>query len=256
MEALSENIKSNKEDFINEFNLEFESIKYIIKIGKSSNSDDLIIYIKEENLKSPGYQNSFTLEKLQKINKYFKIYDKIDEILEFFKDIISNKKLFIKKTNEKLTVIFNIKKMGKDEEEVDLELKKIKLETEKIENKQKENYFINKIKNIAKKAGIKLIFMALILCYSLPKLSCIDYSLVTITLLYLISPIDLIPDTIPIIGYLDDLYLLRITFKRIMNSLKRLQNNSKYIKEIKLQAKNKLHSIFEDIDEKMIEEFD
>ena len=50
MEALSENIKSNKENFINEFNLEFESIKYIIKIGKSSNSDDLIIYIKEENL--------------------------------------------------------------------------------------------------------------------------------------------------------------------------------------------------------------
>ncbi len=41
-----------------------------------------------------------------------------------------------------------------------------------------------------------------------------------------------------------------------MSSLQRLQNNSKYIKEIKLQAKNKLHSIFEDIDEKMIEEFE
>ena len=136
METPTIHVELNQENnitFLNEFTLEFDNIKYLIKFGKSSNKEELIIYIKEENiLNSEYYQNYYTLQQLQKINKYFRVFDNIDETIEYFKEIISEKRLIIKKINDILYIVFKIKKIGKGDEEINLEFKKSKLGTDKI----------------------------------------------------------------------------------------------------------------------------
>ena len=116
METPTIHVELNQENnitFVNEFTLEFDNIKYLIKFGKSSNKEELIIYIKEENiLNSEYYQNYYTLQQLQKINKYFRVFDNIDETIENFKDIISEKRLIIKKINDVLYITFKINKIG------------------------------------------------------------------------------------------------------------------------------------------------
>ena len=133
METSSKNIELNKDNigFLKEFN--FENLKYLFKFGKSSNNEEFIIYAQVENIiSSEYYQNSFTLQQLQQINKCFRLFDTIDETIENFKDIISEKKLYIKKINDGLSLTFKINKIGKGEEEINLELKKRQLGTEKI----------------------------------------------------------------------------------------------------------------------------
>ena len=137
METPTIHVELNQENnitFVNEFNLEFDNLKYLIKFGKSSNKEEeLIIYIKEENiLNSEYYQNYYTLQQLQKINKYFRVFDNIDETIENFKDIISEKRLIIKNINDVLYITVKINKIGKGEEEINLEFKKSKLGTDKI----------------------------------------------------------------------------------------------------------------------------
>ena len=125
MQTTYKNIKLNEDNivFLKEFN--FENLKYLFKFGKSSNNEEFIIYAQEENIiSSEYYQNSFILQKLQQINKCFRLFDTIDETIENFKDIISEKKIFIKKINDGLSLAFKINKIGKGEEEINLELKK------------------------------------------------------------------------------------------------------------------------------------
>ena len=80
-----------------------------------------------------------------------------------------------------------------------------------------DNSFWNKVLNIAKKAGIKIIYLALLLYYALNSnnLSLRDRATIYFALGYLILPVDLIPDSIPIIGLTDDFGVLINAFKRI-----------------------------------------
>lgn len=70
-----------------------------------------------------------------------------------------------------------------------------------------ENSFFDKILNTAKKAGITVIYAGLLLFYTLQKPSTPGWAKATIigSLGYFISPIDVIPDIIPVVGYSDDL---------------------------------------------------
>ena len=72
------------------------------------------------------------------------------------------------------------------------------------------NGFIEKISRIAKRAGIKLVYVALILYYTLEsdKVSVKDKAIIIGALGYLISPLDVVPDAIPIAGLGDDLAVL------------------------------------------------
>ena len=70
--------------------------------------------------------------------------------------------------------------------------------------------FREKISRIAKRAGAKLVYAALILYYTLEsdKVSIKDKAIILGALGYLISPLDVVPDAIPIAGLGDDLAVL------------------------------------------------
>lgn len=57
-------------------------------------------------------------------------------------------------------------------------------------------------------AKIKLLLPALVIAMKRPDTPPLAKIMATITVVYALSPLDLIPDFIPIIGYLDDLLIL------------------------------------------------
>lgn len=70
--------------------------------------------------------------------------------------------------------------------------------------------FTEKISRVAKRAGAKLVYAALVLYYTLQsdKVSVKDKAIIIGALGYLISPLDVVPDAIPIAGLGDDLAVL------------------------------------------------
>lgn len=102
-----------------------------------------------------------------------------------------------------------------------------------------EDSFWEKVSGFAKKAGIKVIYVALLLFYVLqnPQLPVLVKAKILAALGYFISPIDLVPDIVPVAGYLDDFGIL----------LAALAISSMYIDEaVKEKARKKLKDWFGD----------
>ena len=99
--------------------------------------------------------------------------------------------------------------------------------------------FTEKISRIAKRAGAKLVYAALILYYTLQsdKVSKKDKAIIIGALGYMISPLDVIPDAIPIAGLTDDLAVLLYVLKRVWTDID---------PEIEGQAKNRLSKWFDE----------
>jgi uncharacterized membrane protein YkvA (DUF1232 family) len=99
--------------------------------------------------------------------------------------------------------------------------------------------FVEKISRIAKRAGVKLVYAALILYYTLenPKVSIKDKAIIIGALGYLISPLDVMPDAIPIAGLSDDLAVLIYVLHRVWGDVS---------EEVKAKAKAKLSQWFDD----------
>lgn len=106
-------------------------------------------------------------------------------------------------------------------------------------NKFSQSEFAEKISRIAKRAGSKLVYAALILYYTLQsdKVSKADKAIIIGALGYMISPIDVIPDAIPIAGLTDDLAVLLYVLKRVWTGID---------PEIIAQAKEKLSKWFDE----------
>ncbi len=51
-----------------------------------------------------------------------------------------------------------------------------------------------------------------------PRVSRVDKALVLATVAYVLTPIDLIPDVIPFLGQVDDVYLLALVLDRLLNN--------------------------------------
>ena len=105
-------------------------------------------------------------------------------------------------------------------------------------NKFTNSEFLEKIAKIAKRAGAKLVYVALILYYTLQsdKVSIKDKAIIVGALGYLISPLDVIPDAIPIVGLGDDLAVLLYVISKIGD----------VTEEIKDKAKGKLTKWFDE----------
>ena len=104
-----------------------------------------------------------------------------------------------------------------------------------------------KIAKVAKKAGIKVIYAALLLYYVLkshqtPKK---DRNKILGALGYFILPFDLIPDWIPVVGFTDDLAALTWALYAVSKNV---------TPEVKALAKAKLHDWFGDYDEASLDD--
>lgn len=99
--------------------------------------------------------------------------------------------------------------------------------------------FTDKIARIAKRSGAKLVYAALILYYTLQsdKVSLKDKATIIGALGYLISPIDVIPDAIPIAGLTDDLAVLLYVINKIWYSVG---------EDVKTKAREKLKTWFDE----------
>lgn len=119
-----------------------------------------------------------------------------------------------------------------------------------IEDSQKhysEEGLWDKVMKVAKVAGIKVIYYALLLFYTAqaPTTTMKQKGIIYGALGYFILPIDLIPDAIPVVGFSDDLAALYFCIKAVAASL---------TPEIKAQAEARLHDWFGDYDKREISE--
>ncbi|AKU68677.1 YkvA family protein [Prevotella fusca] len=110
---------------------------------------------------------------------------------------------------------------------------------QKYKDKFTQQGFFDKIQRIAKRAGAKLVYVALILYYMIQsdKVSLKDKAIIIGALGYLISPLDVVPDAIPIAGLTDDLTVLLYALGKVWTSVD---------DEMKEQAHEKLSKWFDD----------
>ena len=108
----------------------------------------------------------------------------------------------------------------------------------KYKDKFTQNGFVEKISRIAKRAGVKLVYAALILYYTLEsdRVSIKDKAIIIGALGYLISPLDVIPDAIPIAGLGDDLAVLIYVLRKVWEEVS---------DDVKAKAKTKLSQWFD-----------
>lgn len=106
-------------------------------------------------------------------------------------------------------------------------------------NKFSKGEFLEKISRIAKRAGAKLVYSALILYYTLQsdQVSVKDKAIIIGALGYLISPLDVVPDAIPIVGLGDDLSVLVYVLQKVWGDVS---------EDVKQKAKEKLSKWFDD----------
>ena len=111
------------------------------------------------------------------------------------------------------------------------------------EKQYSEEKFWDKVKSVAKKAGIKVIFVALRLYYAVAALPIEKKAIVFGGLGYFILPVDLIPDAIPALGFTDDAAVLFAIYNAIKSELN---------EESEIKAKEKLTDWFDEYNEEEI----
>ena len=106
-------------------------------------------------------------------------------------------------------------------------------------NKFTKGEFVEKISRIVKRAGAKLVYAALILYYTLQsnKVSVKDKAIIIGALGYLISPLDVVPDAIPIVGLGDDLAVLVYVLQKVWGDVN---------DDVKAKARERLSKWFDE----------
>ena len=169
-----------------------------------------------------GLEPGFTEKDLRKkwlelLKKYHPDkYQKEDEsIIKFAEEKI----IKINEAYEYLKENFEEFKDFKEYEEIKVDDTTMAYDYNKYTDDFSDGKFWDKIKEVAKKIGLKTTSYALILYYVLQKkeVSFKDKMLITGCLGYFILPIDLIPDFIPIAGYTDDVAGMIFAIKKCMD---------------------------------------
>jgi len=96
--------------------------------------------------------------------------------------------------------------------------------------------FWSKIAKVAKKVGREIIYNALLLYYAFPNAPLKYRAVIAGALGYFISPIDLIPDVTPVVGYTDDAAVLIASVAVVASCID---------KEVKAKANQKLKDWFD-----------
>lgn len=105
----------------------------------------------------------------------------------------------------------------------------------------------HKLKRVAQKAGLKTVYATLLLYYVLisNQVSIREKSLIIGALGYLILPLDLIPDALPVLGFSEDFTALITAIHAVRSHI---------TPQVELQAKNKLRNWFPSFDENDLEQ--
>lgn len=113
---------------------------------------------------------------------------------------------------------------------------------------EEEKSFTNKLKSLASKAGIKIVYIAYWIYYALTSgsLTAKAIAIATGSLGYLFSPIDAISDFLPFIGFSDDIAILTAAYYAIY---KILATNPKELEKIDAKAKSAVRDIFGEVSE-------
>lgn len=109
--------------------------------------------------------------------------------------------------------------------------------------------FWQKLRRYARQAGLKAVYTALLLFYAYRRKETPTWakSIVIGVLGYFLSPIDIIPDLTPIIGYTDDIGVLSFGLVTIAAHVN---------KDVKEQARGRLSKWFGNYDEAELSEVD
>jgi uncharacterized membrane protein YkvA (DUF1232 family) len=113
-----------------------------------------------------------------------------------------------------------IEKGTRNEELLDADIEYIIKEEEKLKEKLKDN---NQLERFTTDV---VLFVSLVKDYYQGNYRKVPYktiSAVTVGLLYILNPIDLIPDFIPVIGYIDDALIIAFCLKMVEKDLKKYQ---------------------------------
>ena len=108
--------------------------------------------------------------------------------------------------------------------------------------------FVEKISRVAKRAGAKLVYSALVLYYMLQSksVSVKEKAIIIGALGYLISPLDVLPDALPIVGLSDDLTVLVYVISKVWGDVP---------EDVKVKAKEKLSDWFDEDEVAEVEDF-
>ena len=125
----------------------------------------------------------------------------------------------------------------------------MKINLKKYASNFSEMNFWNKLTKYAKQAGLKVVYVALLLFYAYRRKETPSWakSIVIGVLGYLITPIDLIPDLSPIVGYTDDLSILSFGLVTIASYIN---------KDVKEKARTTLGNWFKNYNEDALQEID
>lgn len=152
-------IKLNEEQ---EYELEFDDEKYILKTGYSKENDSILLKIiplenKDKENIIIYYESLFSFNDLTKLCKSFRMYDSIEEIFSAFCVIFENKKAYIKQNSENekeeenlLNLVIVVGSVTGKEDEILLSLNKKEIKRiieEKREEIMSENEPITNVNN-------------------------------------------------------------------------------------------------------------
>lgn len=112
-----------------------------------------------------------------------------------------------------------------------------------------ENKFWNKLRQHARKVGLKTVYTALLLFYAYRRRETPTWarSIIIGLLGYFLAPIDLIPDLSPVLGYTDDLGVLAFGLVAIAGFIN---------DDVKTKARTRLEGWFGNYDETELKEID
>ena len=108
--------------------------------------------------------------------------------------------------------------------------------------------FVDKISEVAKRAGAKLVYSALVLYYMLQSknVTVKEKAIIIGALGYLISPLDVLPDAIPIVGLSDDLSVLVYVISKVWGDVP---------EDVKIKAQEKLADWFDEDEVAEVQDF-
>ena len=193
-------------------NINNSNYESIVGKEKISNIFQLFKFNKSLNTNESKNENKLILDYFD--NLFKKTNDKnikyLKKKLDFYNDFNDKKNINNLDEDTKALYSTNIEKYDEKEE------------IKKYEKNYNESSFWSKIKKYGAKIGVKPIYAALILFYALPKVSLADKAIIIGSLGYLISPLDIIPDCIPVVGYMDDIAFLFWATHRIYSNVKNI----------------------------------